>query len=161
MIDTCSLRHNWFPKAVDLDSLWKAFFCPILMNCKLQKRCTHASLWLHTGICSVWVMLIRCACLPKTKAFYKSQQRESLHMKCRHKTIPRKTPSNLMHSVAGKLLSSKCRVSLQCRAKPCRNVWRVLRYKIKINIFLLSLVCLSGCPHFPFLFAILQEASAF
>lgn len=134
------------------------------MNSKIQKRCTCTSFWLHTSICSVCVFkqcLCRCVCLPKRQVLYKSQQRESLHMKCRHETMPRKTPSNLMHSVAGKLLSSKCRVSLQCRAKPCRNVWRALRYKIKINIPLLSLVCLSGCPSFPFLSAILQEAFAF
>lgn len=35
------------------------------------------------------------------------QKSAEIHMKRRHKTIPRKTLYNLLHSVAGKLLSSK------------------------------------------------------
>lgn len=82
-------------------------------------------------------------------------------MKCRHKTIPRKTPPNLTHSVAGKLLSSKCRVGLQCRAKPCRNVWRARGYKIKINISLLSLVCFVRLSSFPFSFCYFARSICF
>lgn len=58
-------------------------------------------------------------------ASQRGKQRESLHVKWKHKTIASKTPSNLMHSEAGKLLSSKCRVSLQCRAKPLQKCVKV------------------------------------
>lgn len=75
MIDPYSLRHNWFPKAVDLDSLWKAFFWPHI---------NEQQTWEEMHSCKLLVTRKHMICVSLSNAYidmYASQrgkQRESL-----------------------------------------------------------------------------------